>query len=176
MSRQPTQVEENPKRPLIPMKDVDIYVRSGDPPATINLNDIGYYDDVSHYDIGDSDDEMCRYHEVDDCMICGQRVEHSTPFCPYKKFVPHNVSLPPGIQRICTCCGKWDGHPGDDWEGCAIPKECLDCGTYGKHWTGDADCPTKAPKHQHHEKPDSYQLSGRPLMSPQAWFGYVLLL
>ncbi|KAK9935922.1 hypothetical protein M0R45_012795 [Rubus argutus] len=126
MSRQPTQPEEKPKRPLIPMKDVDIYVRSGDPPATINLNDIGFYDDVSHYDIGgDSDDEICRYDELDDC---------------------------------------------EDWQGCAIPKECLDCGTYGEHWTGDADCPTKSPKHQHQhqhqEKPDSYQHSGRPLMSP----------
>lgn len=86
--------------------------------------------------------------EPAECLICGLIVQHRTPSCPYRKSVPHNVSLPPGIQRVCKCCRKRDGHPGEDWKAYATPKKCFDCGSLGEHWTGDADCPTKAPKHR----------------------------
>lgn len=83
---------------------------------------------------------------LNDCLICGRRVRHNESFCPYLDFVPHNAYLPPGIQRICKCCGNRDGHPGEKWKACAILKECANCDTYAQHWT--EDCPTNARKEQ----------------------------
>ncbi|XP_062029863.1 uncharacterized protein LOC133745760 isoform X2 [Rosa rugosa] len=133
----------------------------------IDLHEIGFFDDTVYpFDMGDEDSYPLLEFEPDECLICGQITTHGTPWCPYKEFVPHDASLPPGIQRVCRCCGKRDGHPGEDWEACAILKRCTDCGTLGEHWNGDSDCPTKTGKPRcteetEEEKPDSYKQTGR---------------
>ncbi|KAK9938886.1 hypothetical protein M0R45_015600 [Rubus argutus] len=163
MIRQPTQLEEKPrshlgsgsKQPLYSTKDASINIRPGDPRKKIDLDEI-------YGDVGGGDYKNIRsFVEPAKCLICGLIVQHRTPSCPYRKFVPHNVSLPPGIQRVCKCCRKRDGHPGEDWKAYATPKKCFDCGSLGEHWTGDADCPTKAPK-QYWDDED--QQTGRPFL------------
>ncbi|XP_062017260.1 uncharacterized protein LOC133733630 [Rosa rugosa] len=103
------------------------------------LADLG---DVDSTDSEAEEEEKEGHGRLDSCLICGRIVRHHTAYCPYLRLVPHNATLPPGVQRLCKCCGLRDGHPGrTDWKGFVVMKQCDNCGSYLEHWTDE--CPNK---------------------------------